>query len=161
MIDPLDPTYMDAAAAVAAIASAVVGGVFLAFSDFVMRGLAQAGDAHGAEAMRAINRTVLRSVFLATFFALAALSLVWVIDFVWRGPVGDGLWLAVGGAVYLASVFGVTIFGNVPMNERLAASPEAGRAYWPAYRGPWTRLNHVRTLGSVLAAAFWLVSALG
>ena len=53
-----------------ALVSAVVGGVFLSFSDFIMRGLALARPAGGIEAMQQINRTVLRSIFLTAFVLL-------------------------------------------------------------------------------------------
>lgn len=45
------------------LTSALVAGVFLAFSDFVMRGLIKATPTSGIESMQAINRPVLRSVF--------------------------------------------------------------------------------------------------
>ena len=44
----------------AILAYALVGGVFLAFSDFVMRPLALTGGAGGVEVMQSINREVLR-----------------------------------------------------------------------------------------------------
>ena len=48
-----------------AIWSAVIGGVFSAFSEFIMRGLLRGEPAGGIEAMQHINRTVLRSQFVA------------------------------------------------------------------------------------------------
>lgn len=42
----------------AVLAYALVGGVFLAFSDFIMRALSVTSGHGGAEAMQAINREV-------------------------------------------------------------------------------------------------------
>ena len=65
--------------------------------------------------------------------------------------------------VYLPSVFAMTIFGNVPMNNRLESldytSAQAG-AYWSEYGQKWTRLNHIRSIGSVLTAALYIVAAI-
>ena len=56
----------------------------------------------------------------------------------------------------------MTIIGNVPMNNRLDrldhTSPDA-QAYWARYGRDWTRLNHVRTLGSVATAVVYMASA--
>ncbi len=41
-----------------ALAYAVLGGVFLAFSDFIMRALSVTSGTGGVEAMNAINREV-------------------------------------------------------------------------------------------------------
>ena len=56
----------------------------------------------------------------------------------------------------------MTVIGNVPMNNKLErldhASGEAN-AYWLVYGRVWTRLNHVRTLGSVATSVIYLVAA--
>ncbi|MEL6956662.1 MAG: hypothetical protein AAFO88_08470, partial [Pseudomonadota bacterium] len=58
-----------------ALWSAIVGGVFSAFSEFIMRGLLRAEPAGGIEAMQHINRTVLRTPFVAGILAIAPLSI--------------------------------------------------------------------------------------
>ena len=55
--------------------TALVGGVFQAFSDFVMAGLIRAAPAGGIDSMQQINRTVFRSAFLAITLALAPIML--------------------------------------------------------------------------------------
>ena len=55
----------------AVIAYALVGGVFLAFSDFIMRSLVLTGGHGGIEAMQTINREVFRWVFMALFLGMA------------------------------------------------------------------------------------------
>ncbi|MEC7291572.1 MAG: hypothetical protein VXW22_15925, partial [Pseudomonadota bacterium] len=52
------------------LSASLVAGVFQTFSDFVMGGLMRAKPASGIDAMQQLNRTVFRSVFLATFLAL-------------------------------------------------------------------------------------------
>lgn len=57
------------------VAYAFVGGVFLAFSDFIMRALAHTSGTGGVETMQIINREVFRWVFMALFLGLAPVSL--------------------------------------------------------------------------------------
>ncbi|MEL7538922.1 MAG: anthrone oxygenase family protein [Pseudomonadota bacterium] len=146
----------------AGIACVLVAGVFLAFSDFIMRGLAQAEPVAGIDAMQQINRTVLRSVFLFLFFALAPITAA-IAGYAWFRVDSDAQPLMIGAAaIYLVTVVAVTVVGNVPMNERLAAMPKAGDSaatYWPRYCQVWTWLNHVRTLGSTSAAICLLLAA--
>lgn len=143
--------------------AALVGGVFQSFSDFVMRGLLQGSAATGVESMQGINRTVFRSVFLMTFFLLvpATLAMAYV---ALTGFDGAAQKLIVFGAVvYITLVFGVTIIGNVPMNERLAklsANSAEAAAYWRTYGRAWTRWNHLRTIGSVTTSGSYLFAML-
>ena len=145
-----------------AIWSAVIGGVFSAFSEFVMRGLLRAEPAGGIEAMQHINRTVLRTQFVAGILVIAPLSIVIGI---YAANALDGaarVALTAAPLVYVPTVFLMTMFGNVPMNNRLERldhrSIEAAD-YWQVYGRDWTRLNHLRTFGSVLTAGLYLTAA--
>lgn len=143
---------------VAGLLMALISGVFLSFSDFVMRGLAQAPGTAGAAGMIGLNRNVYKSIFMVLFLGSIALALsaLWQLD-------GAALYFVLAGTLsYLFGVFAVTGFGNVPMNNRLNAT--SGRAkdmvsYWPEYLRRWTRLNHIRTSASAFAALFWLMAA--
>lgn len=142
------------------LAYAMVGGVFLAFSDFIMRALSVTSGQGGVEAMHAINREVFRWVFMTLFLGLAAASLALVV-YAALGLTGPAATLiAAAGLVYLLGCFCVTVAFNVPMNEALAnmdLSQEATRAYWTGtYLPRWTFWNTVRTIACVLAAALLL-----
>ena len=120
----------------AAIGSALVAGVFYAFSTFVMAGLGRILPEQGISAMQSINVTVLNPAFFLAFFGTAALCLALVaaawID--WDRP-GSGLILAAS-LLYLVGCIGVTMFANVPLNDALAAvqpgTPEAA-ILWTRY----------------------------
>ena len=145
-----------------ALSSALVAGVFQSFSDFVMRGLVLAEPAGGIESMQHINRTVFRSVFLTTFLALVPATIGFAL-YAWLRLTGPGQTLIIGAAViYLVTVFLVTMFGNVPMNEQLDAmahtSAEA-ETYWVTYGRVWTWWNHVRTIGSAGTAVLLMLAA--
>lgn len=146
------------------LAYAFVGGVFLAFSDFIMRSLAITGGHGGVEAMQAINREVFRWVFMTMFLGMAAASVILAAygAFGINGPAGILIMMA--GLVYLLGCFAITVIFNVPMNEALAGMETASdttRAYWlETYVPSWTFWNSVRTAACAIAAALLLFGSL-
>lgn len=148
----------------AILSYALVGGVFLAFSDFIMRSLAHTGGHGGVEAMQVINREVFRWVFMTLFLGMAAVSVV-VTAYGAFGPGGPtGTLIMLAGLVYLIGCFGVTVFFNVPMNEALAGMEVASdgtRDYWlRTYVPRWTFWNSVRTIACIVSAALLLFGLL-
>lgn len=145
----------------AVLAYALVGGVFLAFSDFIMRALSLTSGQGGAEAMQSINREVFRWVFMTLFLGLAAVSLALIVHAALSLTGPAATLVGAAGLVHLLGCFGVTVAFNVPMNEALAAmdaSQDATRAYWAGtYLPRWTIWNTVRTLACVLSAALLLM----
>lgn len=147
----------------AILGAATVGGVFFAFSTFVMGALAQLPAAQGVAAMQRINVVVLNPLFLGTFAGTAVLQvLAGVLAVLAWVPVRSP-WLVAGAVLYGVGSFGVTMAANVPRNERLKAlSPESRAAaeYWLVYVREWTRWNHVRTGASLAAAACGILALL-
>ncbi|MEM9180265.1 MAG: anthrone oxygenase family protein [Pseudomonadota bacterium] len=144
------------------LSAALVGGVFQSFSDFVMAGLIRSAPQSGIESMQGLNRTVFRSVFIATFLALVPISLGFAI---YAGMALSGMpqrLIILAAILYLPLVFLVTAFGNVPMNERLDkmdATSAAAADYWQTYGRVWTRWNTIRTVGSIATAGCYLLAA--
>jgi len=143
------------------LAYALVSGVFLAFSDFIMRSLAHISGIGGVDAMQVINREVFRWVFMALFIGMAPLSLLiagYGGFYVGGGP---GTIMVLAGLIYFIGCFGVTVFFNVPMNEALAAmdiSDPATQEYWTGtYLPRWTFWNTVRTIASAASAALLML----
>ncbi len=148
--------------AVAALGAALVAGIFFTFSTFVMRALARLPSHEGIAAMQSINVVVLNPWFFAAFFGTGIVSLAAVAV---AALGGDGLPVAItlGSALYLLGCIGVTIAGNVPLNERLAGHVPTGddaEQVWRHYLSRWTLWNHVRTAASLAAAAV-LIAARG
>ena len=157
-------TWFVVALQFSSIALALVGGVFLSFSDFVMRSLDRAGPVAGIGAMQAINREVIRSVFVSLLMLLAAASPL-IMGYALFSLHGLPLVLTIaGGAVYLFGAFGVTVFFNVPMNNHLdrgAADGADHRAYWhDVYLTRWTAWNHVRTAACLVASGCHAAAAI-
>jgi len=156
----MEPTLLIYVCLAFGLSAALVGGVFQSFSDFVMRGLNQAGPEAGAAGMIGLNRTVYRSVFLVMLLALAPLGIAFAVyGFFFVGGIARALLIAAS-AIYVTSVFMVTVAGNVPRNEKLDRLEGEGAAdYWPTYFREWTPLNHARTFGSIGTAVSYLLAA--
>ncbi|MFO6419750.1 DUF1772 domain-containing protein [Hylemonella sp. W303a] len=139
------------------IASALVAGVFFAFSVFVMRALASLPAAQGILAMQRINVTVIHPLFLGVF--LGAAPLLGAATYVVRHDPHSFPWLLAAFLVYLLGSVVVTLAFNVPRNNRLATleadGPQAA-AYWPVYLRVWLFWNHVRCIASIAAAVLAL-----
>ncbi|KPA21696.1 hypothetical protein shim_24030 [Shimia sp. SK013] len=146
---------------VSIVAYALIGGVFLAFSDFIMRSLAYTGGVGGIEAMQVINREVFRWIFMALFLGMAAVSVFVVIYSVTNLAGGPGTLILIGAAVYLLGCFAVTVFFNVPMNEALAGmdlTSDTTKDYWTnTYLPRWTMWNTIRTVACAVSAAQVLI----
>lgn len=140
---------------IALLGSALVGGVFFAFSSFVMKALSRIPSANGIVAMQSINVVVINPLFLGAFMGTAVLSLgiVALVLIRWSDP--SAMFFLGGASVYLAGTFLVTMLGNVPLNDRLAAvsaTDPAAHDVWSHYLDRWTMWNHVRTVAAMVAA---------
>lgn len=146
-----------------ALWSAVTGGIFSAFSEFIMSALLRSAPASGIEAMQQINRTVIPTQFVAGILAIALFSVA-LGYYAWTTFDGAArLTLVLAPIVYLPTVFFMTLFGNVPMNNKLAQldpNSEYAETYWRHYGQAWTRLNHVRSIGSLVTAGLFVKAAL-
>ncbi|MDU8913482.1 DUF1772 domain-containing protein [Aestuariicoccus sp. MJ-SS9] len=142
------------------LAYGLLAGVFLAFSDFIMRSLSRTGETGGVAAMQAINREVFRWVFMALFLGMSPVSLLIAGYAAMTLGSAGGTPIALAGLVYLVGCFGVTVFFNVPMNEALAGmDPSSGtaRAYWnETYLPRWTFWNSLRATACALSAVLLL-----
>ena len=147
----------------AAVLSGLVGGVFFAFSTFVMGGLRRLAPRDAVVAMQAVNVAALTPPFMALLFGTGAAGLAVAVAGALRlGDDGAVLQL-VGGLAYLPTLV-VTATYHVPRNVRLdrvdADGPEA-EAAWRTYDREWTRANHLRTLSGAVASTLLVLAAHG
>jgi uncharacterized membrane protein len=146
---------------VSAIGSGLMGGVFFAFSVFVMKALSKLPPAQGIAAMQSINVVVLNPGFLLVFAGTAVACVVLAILACLRWSEPGAAWLLAGGVLYVAGNFLVTMAGNVPLNDALAAVDPQGAgaaARWADYLSRWMVWNHVRTLTGAAALAAFIVA---
>ncbi|MEU1148548.1 DUF1772 domain-containing protein [Streptomyces sp. NPDC005863] len=139
-----------------ALACGLAAGVFVAFSTFVMKGLAALPPAQGIAAMNRINVAAFMAVFLGATGLCAVLAVVTFVLWPDEGTVE----LLLGSALYLLGAFGVTVVANIPRNDALAkvdAQSAEGAAYWRSYVREWTAWNHVRGAAALAATACFIL----
>ena len=139
-----------------ALGCALMGGVFFAFSAFVMKALDCLPPAQSIAAMQAINVAVMNPWFLGPFFGTAVACLVLAVSALLRPHTPGAVCLLVGSLLYLIGTMLVTVVFNVPRNNALAAVEPAhadGASRWADYLTSWTAWNHVRTVAALAAAA--------
>ena len=151
------------AAGAATISSAAVGGLFYAFSTFVMKGLDRTEPAEALTAMRGINTEAQANAPFLIFFVGSTVlaAVVGVIAALRLSTPGSGYLVA--GAVLSVLAFVVTMAFNVPLNNHLdgldpsTLSAADALSEWKAYLVPWTNWNHVRTISPLIGSALMLI----
>lgn len=154
--------FTHALAVTAILGSAMIGGVFFAFSSFIMKALSRMPSSEGIAAMKSINVVVLNPSFLGTFMGTALISVLIAVLAVMDFGTPAAPWFLAGALSYLVGTFLVTGLGNVPLNKRLAAVSLVGPGaahIWEHYLDRWTMLNTIRT-GAAAAAALLLTLGL-
>jgi len=139
-----------------ALGSGLVGGMFFAFSTFVMPALGALPASQGIAAMQSINVKVINAWFMTAFLGTAGTSVAAVVVATVNWGSAYAPYLLAGAVLYLVGVIGVTMLANVPRNDALAAAePTASRSadQWRRYLIEWTNWNTVRTIAPLVAAA--------
>jgi uncharacterized membrane protein len=144
----------------AALFCGLMAGFFFAFSFLVMRALEVQPGIAGMPVMQTINVVVFNPVFGISFsaapaFCVLAMNTALVHR---RDPAAN--YVLAGGALYLVGTLYVTVFGNVPLNDALAAVPAASGAapeMWARYLREWVPWNHLRTAAAFVAAGLLTV----
>lgn len=142
----------------AAISTGLVAGLFYAYSCSVNPGLGALGDKEYLAAMQSINLAIQNPVFFATFMGTVLLLPLATWLHYTPSP-SSQFWLLVAASViYIVGTFGVTVVGNVPLNNELAvANLDNTRDILIKYRGafetPWNMWHSIRTIANVVAFA--------
>lgn len=144
-----------------ALGSGLIGGIFFAFSTFIMTSFAAIPTESGVSAMNAINRVIVRSWFMPVFLGTVVVAAVLVILAIRQWSWGSGSLIVAGAVLYIVATFISTIGFNVPLNDRLATfqgNEAAAAEFWASYLKGWTGWNHVRTIASLAASAAFMAA---
>jgi uncharacterized membrane protein len=149
---------------VTAITTGLIAGLFYAYSCSINIGLGTLPDGAYLAAMQSINKAILNPVFFASF--LGTVILLPLCTYLhYRQPLSPRfIILCIAATLYLTGVFGVTIFGNVPLNEGLAkfdfgvASIEDISRERINFEKPWNRLHQIRTVASVVTLVLVIIA---
>lgn len=156
-------TLLTTATIAVVVGSALIGGIFFAFSNFVMKALERVPSAEGIRAMQAINVTVLNPGFLGIFMGTAVISVILAVVAIAEWDTAFSPYVLGGAVAYIGGTWLVTGMGNVPLNKQLAAAePDAAdsSAVWEHYLERWCKLNTQRAGAACLAALLFSIGLL-
>lgn len=148
---------------IAILLTGLSAGFFYAWEVSVIPGTRKVGDLTYLETMQSINRAILNPAFFIVFFG--SLLLLAVSTFQQYGTGLAFWWLLAATLTYLVGTFGVTAFGNVPLNDTLDVFELAEQAgeqlekFRQRYESRWNRLHTIRTIFSVLSFILSLLAA--
>ncbi len=117
-----------------------MAGVFFAFSTFVIAALARIAPEQGMAAMRSINVTVLNPALMMALFGTALMCVVLAASSYYRWHEPGHLLVLLASLIYVVGCIGVTIAGNVPLNDALAAvepGTPAAQTFWARFLADW------------------------
>ncbi|HEY4008292.1 MAG TPA: anthrone oxygenase family protein [Pseudonocardia sp.] len=145
------------------LGSALVAGIFYAFSSFVMPALGRLPADQGIAAMQSMNITAIRPAFMSVMFGTALVCVVLITCAVRGWSSGYAVPLLVGSLLYLAGVIVLTIAFHVPLNDSLAvldpaAAGSAGQ--WAGYLSRWGAGNQLRWVTPLAASACYTYALL-
>jgi uncharacterized membrane protein len=152
--------YLKTLTIIAAVGAGISGGVFFAFSTFVMKALGRLPAAQGLSAMHAINKAAPAPLFMLALFGTGAVGIAVSASALRHLDQRWAAYLLAGTALYLVCVI-VTVCYHVPRNDALAlVSPtDPGAAHaWENYLSPWTAWNHVRTVTALAGSALFIIA---
>jgi uncharacterized membrane protein len=156
-------TFLNIILLATAITTALIAGLFYSYSCSVNPGLGRLPNKEYLSAMQSINRAILNQVFFLSF--MGTLLLLPVCTFLYRGQPAF-IFLLLASLVYIFGVFGVTMVGNVPLNNSLDAFDLKGSSvqsiaeFRIKFEIPWNRLHTIRTIGSILSLVFVLIACI-
>ncbi|MBC7828256.1 MAG: DUF1772 domain-containing protein [Chitinophagaceae bacterium] len=145
--------------------TALITGLFYSYSCSVNTGLNRLGDTEYLRAMQSINRAILNPVFFASFIGTLILLPVctWTI-YKNEAASMSFYFLLTAALIYGIGVFGVTVFGNVPLNEILdkfdigSSTTQEMKSQRLAFESPWNKLHFVRTIACLFSLLLTLAS---
>jgi uncharacterized membrane protein len=159
-------TFQTAALFFTALVTALIAGLFYSYSCSVSPGLGRLPDKEYLLAMQSINRAILNPVFFFSFMGTVILLPLCTWLCFKQGIQTSAICLVVASLTYLVGVFGVTIVGNVPLNNALdnlnvqQATLTELAVQRTKFEMPWNRLNNIRTIASILALVFVIAACL-
>lgn len=134
------------------ILTGLSAGVFFSWSVTVLPGTKVISSTSYLETMKRINQKILNPIFFIVFFSPAPLLAYRALDL--------GLLNLLAATFYIVGTLCVTMFKNVPLNNRLeeldleSLGPEQKDVFRKEYENNWNFWHYIRTVSSLLAFIF-------
>jgi len=142
--------------AIAILFTGLMAGIFFTWSNAVKPGIGKLSDIEYLTALQSMNRVILNNTFKLVFIgAVIAVALVPI--FYFNLYPKNIFWLFISALIiYWVGAFGVTIFGNIPLNEILDKSNLESmtlseiKALRISIEAKWNNLNLIRSVSSFI-----------
>ncbi len=137
--------------------SGLVAGLFYSYACSINIGLKTLSNIEYLKAMQSINIAIQNPVFFFSFMGLLVVFPITTVQLYRHQHLNSPHLYVLAMAIYFICVFGVTIFLNVPLNERLAKFPiltaneNEISAMRETYEKPWNAFHNIRTVASILS----------
>ena len=142
--------------------SGLVAGLLYGYACSVNPGLHKLGDKEYLTAMQSINVAILNPLFFLSFMGLLAVFPVTAYQL--RLQQTTFYYMLMAMIIYVVGVFGVTMFANVPLNNRLAsfnisaASQVDVSSMRSIFEKPWNTFHTIRTTASIVSFVLSILS---
>ncbi|CAN5567129.1 DUF1772 domain-containing protein [soil metagenome] len=150
--------------AITATLTTLVTGLFFAWSVSITLGLLRVSDSEYVSVTQSTNRAIQNPLFFAAFFGAQIFLIVCLFLFYDQS---SRFWFLLAATIFFTiGVMGVTIFGNVPMNNALdsfdlkSATQKEISTQRKNYERRWNNLNNVRTVSSTIAVILVIIACL-
>ena len=142
----------------------LMAGIFFTWSNAVKPGIGKLSDIEYLRAFQSMNRVILNNTFKLIFIG-AVLATALVPFFYFHLYPSNIFWFLVSAfIVYWVGAFGITVFGNIPLNEILdkttleTLSLEELKSLRTSIELRWNNLNLLRTISSLLTFSLLVFS---
>ena len=150
----------------AILLTGLMAGIFFTWSNAVKPGIGKLSDLEYLRSLQSMNRVILNKAFIGIFLgAIIAVALVPIFHF--KIASNSIFWLLLlAPVIYWIGVFGVTVFGNIPLNEILdkinleSITSEEIKALRTSIEVKWNNLNLIRSISSGITFLLLIVSSL-
>lgn len=152
--------------AITTLATALIAGLFYAYSCSVNPGLGQLSDAHYILAMQSINRAIQNPFFLISFIGTVFLLPISTYLHYNQGDLNRFYLLLSATIIYLIGVIAITFLGNIPLNNELdkfnlqIADNELVTKARLSFESAWNSFHLIRTVASIIALILVILACL-
>jgi uncharacterized membrane protein len=150
---------------IAVLLTGLLAGAFYGYDCSLIKAFVRMPDNVYLQSFQAINSAIQNPYFFTSFMgSLLAFPLATFTSY--KNADASFYLLLAATVLYAAGVFGVTVFGNVPLNERLAKFPIATAAEHDLaamrqlFENTWNKYHRIRTVASIAAFALTIVAIL-
>ena len=150
--------------ALAILFTGLMAGVFFTWSNAVKPGIGKLSDLEYLKALQSMNRVILNNTF-KIIFGGAIITTALLPAFYFNLYPNNVFWIFLLILfIYWIGAFGVTVLGNIPLNELLdktsldSISLEEGKTLRTSIELKWNNLNLIRSISSGVSFVLLLVS---